>query len=732
MKKFTSLLVFLAFMGLQTMFAQDIQITGKVTNADDGNLLPGVSVVVKGTTTGTATNINGEYSITAPSNATLTFSFVGMKSQDVAVNGQAVINVTLQTETMAVDEVVVTALGIRKEKKALGYSTQDVTSDQIERTGNNDFASSLQGKVAGVDINPSSGMPGASSHIIIRGARSFTGDNTPLYVVDGMPIASTAAYTTGNSVTGADIANRAIDINPADIASINVLKGQAAAALYGIRASNGVIIITTKSGKNNKLGKPIVSISHYSDFAKVSRNPDYQTTYAQGNYGTYVPNTSLSWGPKIVDLPDDPTNGGNSNGHPGMYYVPQLDAANLDPWVKPQVYNNWTDYFQTGYTETDNVGVTQGTEKGNFAIGLSRTDQTGIALNTDMIRWNGKANAEHQMNKNFKVGFSSNFIKSDINKLSGGNDGSLAGVLSGPSSYNLKGNPTHYPGDPYRQIYYRSLTFDNPYWVPDNNTFNEKTERFFGNGYIDYTSSLSESMNLNIRYQLGTDSYTTHYQDIFGYGSKGNDGTIDNYGVTQTTVNSLFTAHYDWNISSDLDFSLMVGNEIDDRHQKYYDEYGTNFNYGGFDQISNAKTVTATEDKYWYRTVGFFGSLSLSYKSMLFLNATGRRDIVSSMPRGNRTFFYPSVSLSFVASELSALKDATWLSFAKLRASYAEVGQKGNYLNNYYTTPTYGGDWWSGTPVQYPIGGVNSYIPYTVQYDPNLKPQNTQILRTWS
>jgi TonB-linked SusC/RagA family outer membrane protein len=726
MKKFTSLLVFLAFMGLQTMFAQDIQITGKVTNADDGNLLPGVSVVVKGTTTGTATNINGEYSITAPSDATLTFSFVGMKSQDVAVNGQAVINVSLQTETMAVDEVVVTALGIRKEKKALGYATQDVTSDQIERTGNNDFATSLQGKVAGVDINPSSGMPGASSHIMIRGARSFTGDNTPLYVVDGMPIASTAAYTTGNSVTGSDIANRAIDINPADIASINVLKGQAAAALYGIRASNGVIIITTKSGKNNKLGKPVVSISHYSDFAKVSRNPDYQTTYAQGNYGTYVPNTSLSWGPKIVDLPDDPTNGGNSNGHPGMYYVPQLDAANLDPWVKPQVYNNWTDYFQTGYTETDNVGVTQGTEKGNFAIGLSRTDQTGIALNTDMIRWNGKANAEHQMNKNFKVGFSSNFIKSDINKLSGGNDGSLAGVLSGPSSYNLKGNPTHYPGDPYRQIYYRSLTFDNPYWVPDNNTFNEKTERFFGNGYIDFTSSLSESMNLNIRYQLGTDSYTTHYQDIFGYGSRGNDGTIDNYGVTQTAVNSLLTAHYDWNISSDLDFSLMIGNEINDQHQKYYDEYGTNFNYGGFDQISNAQTVTATEDKYWDRTVGFFGSLSLSYKSMLFLNATGRRDIVSSMPRGNRTFFYPSVSLSFVASELSALKDATWLSFAKLRASYAEVGQKGTYRKNYYTTPAYGGDWWSGTPVQYPIGGVNSYIPNTTQYDPNLKPQNTQ------
>ena len=262
--------------------------------------------------------------------------------------------------------------------------------------------------------------------------------------------------------------------------------------------------------------------------------------------------------------------------------------------------------------------------------------------------------------------------------------------------------------------------------MPDNNKFNEKTERFFGNGYIDYTSSLSESMNLNIRYQLGTDSYTTHYQDIFGYGSKGTDGTIDNYGVTQTTINSLLTAHYDWNISSDLEFNLMVGNEINDGHQKFYDEYGTGFNYGGFDQISNANVVTATETSTRRRTVGFFGSLSLSYKSLLFLNATGRKDIVSTMPRDNRSFFYPSVSLSFVASELSAIKDVTWLTFAKLRASYAEVGQAGTYLKNYYTKPIYSGDWWSGNPVQYPIDGINSYIPNNIQYDPALKPQNTK------
>jgi len=733
------LLMFMVFCGfLLSANAQQKTISGTVISSVEGEgAMPGVSVSVKGTTIGIVTDIDGKYTLTVPQDAaTLVFSYIGMKRQEVEIGNQSVIDVIMEPDVLGLDEVVVTAFGISREKKALGYAVQDVKTDVIERTGNSDLAGAMQGKIAGIDIKPSSGMPGASSQIVIRGARSFTGNNTPLYIIDGMPVASTADIqsgaggdfsTAGSGVTGSDISNRAVDINPSDIESINILKGQAAAALYGIRASNGVVVITTKSGRNNKIGKPVVNISHTSAFSQVSRNPDYQSTYAQGNYGVYVPNASLSWGPKIVDLPDDPVNGGNANGHPGEFFVPQLETAMAeDPWVTPQAFNNWERYFRTGYSATTNANVSQAMENGNFALGLSQTSQSGIALATGMNRWNGKASAERKLGDNFNAGFSANFSKTDIDKIPSANDAALAGVLSAPASYNLKDYPYNVPGDPYTQIYYRGGSFDNPYWSAEHTIFNEKTDRFFGNGYINYSARLSESMSLKMRYQIGTDSYTTNFQDIFEYGHSGKTGIIDNYGITSFNVNSLFTANIDWQIVSDLNFSAMVGNEFDQGTQKTYSEHGEVFNFGGWAHIRNANIVTANESKFQNRTVGFFGSASLSWKSLLFLQATGRDDIVSTMPTNNRTFFYPSVSASFVASELDALKNLNWLSFAKLRVSYAEVGQAGSYLENYYDTPDYSGGWWSGSPILYPIGGISSYIPNNVEYDPNLRPQNTK------
>ncbi|TDO02619.1 SusC/RagA family TonB-linked outer membrane protein [Sunxiuqinia elliptica] len=725
MKKIALLLAIFAF-GLQSVMAQTNEITGTVTSAEDGQSIPGVSVSVKGTTLGTITNIDGEYVLKVPENAaTLVFSFVGMQTQEVAISG-TVVNVQMEADVVGINEVVVTAMGIRRETKALGYAVQNVDSEELTKTGTSDLAKALQGKVAGIDIKVSSGMPGASSQIVIRGSRSFTGNNTPLYVIDGMPISSTASYSTGNSVTGADITNRALDINPNDIESINVLKGQAAAALYGLRASNGVVIITTKSGKGGPAGVPVVTVNQTTSFEQVSRTPDYQTTWAQGYSGSFNPRTSMSWGPKITDLPNDPTYGGNGNGHEGMYKVPQLEDAGLEPWVTPQVYNNWDDYYQTGITSTTGINVSQSNEGSSFSLGLGYTDQTGIALNTGMERWNGKATAERNLNDNFTVGFNANYAKTVVDKLTGANDGSLAGVLSAPSSYNLKGIPYHVPGDPYKQIYYRSLTFDNPYWIEKNNTFNEETNRFFGNGFLQYEAALTATMNLTVKYQLGVDSYTTHFQDIFGYGRKGGSGEINNYGVSSMTYNSLLTANYDWQINDDLDLNVILGNELDHNKRKAYDEYGQEFNFGGWNHISNANTVTADEDQEEKRTVGFFSSLSLSWKDMLFLNATGRNDFASSMPRDNRSFFYPSVSLGFVVSELDALKESSWLNFFKVRGSYAEVGQAGDYLENYFTKPSYSGGFWTGEPISYPLDGVNSYIPNNILYDPALKPQNTK------
>ncbi len=735
MRKFALMLVLLLLAGVQVVLAQTT-ITGVVTSADDGQPIPGAAVQVKGTTIGVTTDIDGRYSLRVPANSQiLEYRFVGMTTKEVTIGTQTVINVILETEAMDIEGVVVTALGISREAKSLGYSVQDVGAEDLTRTGNTSLLGALQGKVAGVEIKPSSGMPGASSQFNIRGARSFTGNNTPLYVVDGMPISSTPAYSTGNSVTGSDISNRAIDINPADIESIEVLKGQAAGALYGIRASNGVIIITTKSGKNNKVGRPVVTLSHTSSFDQVSRTPDYQTTYAQGTGGNYNPTSSMSWGPKINDLPNDPIRGGNTNNalteewglQEGKFYVPQLAEGGLHPWVTPQVFNNWDDYFQTGYTMTNNISISQANTEGNYSIGFSNTDQSGVALNTGMTRYNVRASAEKNLNENFTTGFSANYSTVTIDKLSGANDGSLAGVLAAPSSYNLKGYPYFRPGEPTRQIYYRGGSFDNAYWVEHNNTFNENTNRFFGNAFINYKTDLDENKTLNLRYQAGTDTYSTHLQDIFGYGSRGNSrGVIDNYGTTNSIFNSLFTGTFDWNITNDFNFNIVLGNEINHENTKGYTETGRDFNFPGWNHIGNASVVVANESQWANRTVGVFGSMLLSWKSMIFLNATGRNDVVSTMPRGNRTFFYPSVGLSFVATEMAALQDIDWLSYAKIRASYAEVGQAGTFYENFFLAPNYEGGFWVGAPIQYPIGGISSYIPSQDLYDPNLKPQNTK------
>ncbi len=727
-----SLVMFLSFSLIE---AQTRSIRGVVTGRDDGQPIVGATVVVKGTSVGTATQLDGDYVLNVPADAeALIFAFIGMKSQEIVIGDQTVINVRLESDAIAVDEVIVTALGIKRERKALGYAVQDVGSDDLTRAGNSDFATALQGKVAGIDIKPSSGMPGASSQVVIRGARSFTGNNQPLYVVDGMPISSGADFSTGNSVTGSDISNRAVDINPADIESITVLKGQSAAALYGIRASNGVIIINTKSGAGNAIGKAVVNVSHTSSFDVVSRKPDYQQKYAQGSYGVYEATSSMSWGPRIDQLPNDSKVGGSVENditdelgmHNGSYYVSQRKAAGIDPWATPQVYDNFSDYFQTGYTATTSINVSQAFEDGNFALGISNSNQDGIAPNTGMERWSAKGSADKSLNEYVKVGFSSNYTKLEIDKLSAGNDASLAGVYAAPVTYNLKGIPFHKPGDEYSQIYYRGLTFDNPYWVAKNNTFNEKNDRFYGNGYIEVAPNIGADMNLNFRYQLGVDSYTTHYQDIFGYGSKGGAGSIENYGVSSSTYNSLLTANYDWNINSDLVLAATIGNEINHRNRKTYSQIGLDFNFGGWNHIQNTASFDAIEEAQWRdRTVGVFGNLSLSWRSMLFLNATGRNDVVSTMPRGNRSFFYPSVSLGFVATELEPLKDLSWLSYAKIRGAYAEVGQAGNYYDNYYIRPNYEGGFWINPPLSYPLGGVSSYRPSSTQYDPNLKPQNT-------
>jgi TonB-linked SusC/RagA family outer membrane protein len=739
MKKITCLL-FCLVLGNGVAFAQTSPVTGFVISADDGRPVIGASVKVNGTATGAFTDADGAFSLSAPDGANmLVVSHPGMITQEVAI--QSFVSVLMQRNTQPLDGVVATALGLSRDKKALGYAVQEINADVLMQAAATNLANALQGKTSGLSIRPSSGMPGASSQITIRGVRSFSGNNAPLYVVDGMPVATNADMSTGAGVSGIDFANRAIDIDPNDIESVNLLKGQAAAALYGIRASNGVIVITTKSGKRlAKNGKPQITFSSNVSFDVISRYPELQTTYAQGSRGRYAPMSSESWGPKITALPNDPEYGGNTDNpltrqyglKEGYYYVTQLARAGLEPWVEPQAYNNVKDYFKTGATWNNYVNVAQAMEHSTYTCSLGNSSQTGIVPTTGMDRYSARAAQETQLYPHWKLGFSGSYISTSIRKMPLANDGIVATLYGAPPSYDLAGIPPSYKDNPAQINNYRAGNFPPPYWAQDHMEFTEKSDRFYGNVFIDYATEWGDNHRLELKYQPGVDFYTSSYQDLWGYGIKGtnSNGQVENYNLSNRTINSLFTAGYDWNISERLDLDVLLGNEIVHNNYRYLYAYGSGYQFPGWNHINNTTVKDNTHQDTQDRTAGFFGSVSLAYHNMLYLNVTGRNDIVSAMPRGSRSFFYPSVSLGFILTESGVLKNNPVLNYAKLRAAFAKVGQTGDgdnvYRSTYYSVPFYGSGFYTFTPLMYPVSGANAYTPYYRIYDPNLTPQHTQ------
>jgi TonB-linked SusC/RagA family outer membrane protein len=740
MKKLLVLFTMLLITG-SLVIAQTVEITGKVTSAEDGMAMPGVFVQVKGTTLGAITGSDGNYSLSVPSSAqALVFSFIGFVTQEVMIGNQRVINVTMQEELFAMGEVVVTALGISREKKALGYTVQDVKGDELSKVSNPNIMTSLSGQVAGMEIRQSSGMPGAPSQILIRGARSFSGNNSPLMVIDGMPISSDNDYS--SNVTGSAFSNRAMDLDPNEIESINVLKGQAAAALYGLRASNGVIIITTKKGKGSTMGKPVINFSSSFTSDVVSRLPEMQTEYAQGTNGGFAVGNSFSWGPPISTLPDVAVYGGNSQGQSGKYFDPYKNE-----WVTPVGINNPKEFFKyNGNTYNNSLNVSGANQFGNYSVGFGATNQTGIIPSTGMDRYTAKMAGDFQLARRWNLGFSGNFADINIKKLPSGNDSWLFAVYGAPPSFDLMGTPFRVPDGtfaPYRQISYRTGVGVNPNWATVNNHYYETTKRFFGNTYLEFKPTTWAS----VKYQIGIDSYTTNNEDYQEMGHSNinaaaatlptpanrtygfiqpTGGRINNYGVSRRIVNSLLTASVNHKIAQIIDAALLIGNEIDDNHSEFYSALGTGFTTPGWNSMSNTTTQTNSYNKYDRRTAGFFGNLSLDYRSMLFFNATGRYDIVSSMPTGSRGFFYPSVSLGFIFTELSPLAGNSILSFGKLRVSYAEVGQASStYLPEPIFTTGGGGSGFLTYGLSYPFGGISGYKPSRTLYDPSLVPQNT-------
>ena len=745
--KLNGFLTLLLALLVQVTFAQEKTVTGTVS--DESGPLPGVTVLIQGTKSGTQTDFDGKYSLKANVGNVLIFSFVGMDNQTRTVGASNVINVVMSGAQL-LEEVVVTALGISKEKKALGYAVQQVSAKEISRANNPNLLTNMSGKMAGVEVRQSSGMPGAPATVLIRGARSFDGNNQPLYVVDGMPISSGSDYA--QNVTGTFSSSRTMDIDPSDIESINVLKGQAAAALYGLRASNGVIIITTKSGKSTAKGNPTVNFTTSYTMDLVATLPEVQQTYAQGSGatgvnattgGSFAPANSLSWGPKISDLPTIATYGGDSQGQAGQFWDPYKAA-----WVTPKAYNNAENFFETGSTQYYGLNISNSNEFANYLIGLSATDQEAIMLSSGMTRYTAKLSSTFNMGEKWKSGFSANYSDVKINKLPSGNDSNLFTVYGAPASFDLMGTPFNMEGPlgEYRQISYRRGSVgENPRWAAKNNQFLETTRRFFGNTFVEY----KPADWVNVRYQLGIDSYSTDNEDIYQMGSAATGqalptaadyttptkttfgyraptgGRINNYGVMRSNLNSLLNVTFTKDFSEDLKASLLVGNEIRDERSRSWTMQGSGFTIPGWNNMSNTTTQTADEGKSKFRSAGTYANLSLDFMNMLYFNATGRYDIVSTMPRDNRSFFYPSVSLGFIFTEVGGLKDNDILSFGKIRTSYAQVGQAGSYREPIYYAGGAGSGFLSDG-ITYPLGGVSGFRPNETIYDPALKPQNTK------
>ena len=740
------LFMFLAglFLSIGMAVAQT-QVTGTVVSGEDGEPIVGASVKVSGTKTGTITDVDGKFALNVPEGTKLVVTYLGMLPKTVNASVSGAMKIKLDPDNKVLDEVVVTAMGITREKKALGYASQVLDAKDLNTSGTSSLASAMQGKLTGVDIRTSSGAPGASAQIVIRGARSFDGNNTPLYVVDGMPISSTPDFSTKESVSGADNASRTIDLNPDDIESINVLKGQAASALYGIRASNGVILITTKRGSKGST-KPVITFSTDLSAQTLSRKFEHQDVYAQGTtLSKYNPNTSMSWGPKIADLANDATYGGNTNNkytngdltsHAGMYYNPKYAAAGLSGWATPQTHDNVGDFFKTGFTQNSTFNISQRKNDVSYSFSVSDTYQKGVIPSTGMTRTGARGAVDWKVNDQWKTGFSANYSSVKIKSAPGANSGIVNVVYSAPAEYDLKGTPYHKPGDPTSQILFRATNFNNPYWWADNDEYSQHTNRVFGNAYAEFSPKLNWGKNYKIvfREQAGIDMYTSNNSEIAEVGSaKNTKGEVENIGTQNNIFNNLLTANFTakWGANEEWDFGFVLGNEFNHQYRRKWDYDGTGLAFYGQPTIGNTSSMDAHSDYHIQeRTVGVFGQMSLSWMDMLFLTVTGRNDVVSTMPRGNRSFFYPSVSLGWIFTELPALKENHVLSYGKLRLSYAQVGQAGQFYNNYMYVPTYGSGMYVYTPISYPLGGAKGYAPYYVKFDENLKPQNTSNWET--
>ena len=704
MRKITTFLVLLLFSGLQVVLAQKT-VSGTVTGATDNLPLTGVTILVKGTTVGNTTDADGKYSIQVPDNqATLLFSFVGFASQEVVVGNQTVINLTLSESMLAMDEVVVTALGIKRQVKALSYSATEVKGDDFRKAPDINLMNSLQGKIAGVDINIGGTGAAGSSRVTIRGNTSISRDNNPLYVVDGVPITRASS-----SIGGRDLGDALTTINPNDIESMSILKGAAATALYGSRASNGVILITTKSGTSQKG----IGVTYNGSFGIENYADPYrgrQTLY--GNSGSNGDNSDVyqttwnqevhrNWGPRYdgTDL--------------GIFWN---DNPNI-PLRYEYMEDHWNSFMRTGSTSTNDFSFTGGSQNQKFRLSLSDLRYKSPVPNSDMNRQTATLTTNGKFGERLTVEARLSYSTSKSNNRPvPARYVQMLSII--PTSWDinwLKGDTEKWGAKPdgWMLPFSTNDYYQNPYWSAYQDSEDDRRDRLSASGNLKF--DITPWLYVTGRLGLENSTVKVTNTDAYGFlrGNVAGTGAVEEYTTTD--------------IQTNMDYSLVFNKKVGDFNVNAMgggSSTRSQYNRDGIrgDQLLIPFYHVVTNAGQLYTSVSYsqsginslYGSAELSYKDLIYLTATGRNDYFSTLAAENNSIFYPSVGLSYLFANQFKLPE--WFTFGKLRASYAEVG---GGSSPYSTKISYNFDatGYMGTPTLSLPGSIAN---------PNLQPYQTR------
>ena len=673
------------------LMAQERTVTGKVTSANDGSGLPGVNVILKGTTTGTVTDIDGNYKISITGDdAVLVYSFIGLITQEVTVGSRSTIDVQMADDVTQLSEVVVTALGIEREARSIGYGIDQVKGEELVKSRETNIVNALQGKVTGVNVVSAGGNLGSSSKIVIRGITSLNGQNDPLWVVDGVPINNRQNQTgDANRITGVrDFANGAAVINPDDVESINVLKGAAATALYGSRAAAGAIIVTTKKGKTPG-GKPQVSINSTVRFDNVLVTPDFQGDYVMGDLYKYDSSSiGFDWGPRNVGQT--------------VSYTPV--TGEVGPLVRTED-NGFNDFYETGVTLLNNVSLQQGDDVSDYRLSLTSLNQTGVLPASELDRYTISLNAGKKHTDWIRSRFNIQLIRTESvgTGAAGANDPNVVGT-----GFSFSSNLDQNLFKPWidgagNQINNPNPTTNNPYWIRNENA-NERLDNRILSSFEVVVTPIDK---LNITSRVG---YDYDSDQRFLSNRKGTitrlegDFTVDD--ITRTQFNFDAIATYQTDINEDLNLLALAGWQYNRRKFKRETLLANQLVVAEVFNPANASQTVPSRDFADQTLLGLYGSIELDYKNWLTLTVTARNDWSSTLPESERSYFYPSVSAAWVFTDALGISNNI-LSYGKLRASWAQVGNDTNpYLLNFNFIPDNDASGQYGLDVNFPFNGA--------------------------